>query len=102
MMADTANKRVDVAVSSSEAYRLGQQVNVQMHYSLGMKALFWGYVAPLLLLLAVLILTLLISDNELTAGSAALLSLLPYYSILWLLKKQLKEKFSFTINARKA
>ena len=62
------------------------------------KALFWGYLAPLILVVAVLSGLILAGFSEAVAGVAALFSLLPYYLVLFLLRDRFKRTFVFKID----
>jgi sigma-E factor negative regulatory protein RseC len=88
-------KVVDVAGSYS--FSPGDRVILLLRESAGYKAVLLGYVAPFLLLLTVLIVLLEFSVTELTAGLCAIVSLVPYYLLLWILRKQIGRKFTFTI-----
>jgi sigma-E factor negative regulatory protein RseC len=56
-----------------------------------------GYIVPFLLMIAVLMGVLFISGSEGLAGLLAILVLAPYYWILYLYRKRLKNTFSLTI-----
>lgn len=62
-----------------------------------MKAVALGYVYPFLLLMAVLIALLSMGVPELRAGILALFSLLPYYLLLFLLRKRIDSTFTFSL-----
>ena len=94
--ADQEEKFLDVPLSGA-SYKTGEQVHVQVARRLGFKAVALGYFYPFLLLMAVLILLILIGVSELKAGSLALLSILPYYLILYLFRKRIESTFTFSI-----
>lgn len=94
--ADQEEKFLDVPLSGA-SYKTGEQVHVQVARRLGFKAVALGYFYPFLLLMAVLILLILIGVSELKAGSLALLSILPYYLLLYLFRKRIKSTFTFSI-----
>lgn len=75
----------------------GQEVEVSMHKSLGGKAVFLGYILPFILLIGVLILVLTLSGDQGLAGISAILILIPYYWLLYVLRDKLKQAFSFQI-----
>ena len=70
---------------------------MQVARRLGFKAVALGYFYPFLLLMAVLIMLILIGVSELKAGSLALLSILPYYLLLFLFRKRIESTFTFSI-----
>ena len=94
--ADQEEKFLDVALSGAN-YKTGEQVHVQVARRLGFKAVALGYFYPFLILMAVLILLILVGVSELKAGSLALLSILPYYLLLYLFRKRIESTFTFSI-----
>ena len=77
----------------------GDKVIIQMKQSAGFLALFLGYIMPLLVVMALLIILVSVSVPELTAGLCSIAVLVPYYLVLRLFRKQIGEKFTFTIKA---
>ena len=75
----------------------GDPVIVQMKQSAGFNALFLGYILPLVIILAFIIILSALQFSELTAGLAAFSSLLPYYLILYLLRNKINDKFIFSL-----
>jgi sigma-E factor negative regulatory protein RseC len=76
----------------------GTRVNVSMKQAQGYSALFLGYILPLIIVVAALIISLSVSSNELLSGVVSLAILLPYYGALYLLRKSIGRKFTFTLN----
>ncbi len=79
-----------------QPFRLDEKVEVVLRKSKGMKAVFWAYVFPFILLLA----TLLISSlyyREWIAGLLAFAILIPYYGMLYLLKETFKKEFQISL-----
>jgi sigma-E factor negative regulatory protein RseC len=74
-------------------------VTIRMKQSSGHIAVFLGYVMPLILLVAVLIILISLSVPELTAGLGALAVLIPYYFILYIFRNKISRKFIFTLKA---
>lgn len=96
-MSEMEAKVIDVRKDPSHAYAVGEHVSVILEESLGYRALFLGYLLPFLVLMAVLILSTIITGNELISGLLALAVLVPYYIILLMNKEKLKRKFEFRI-----
>ena len=94
--ADQEEKYLDVPLSGA-TYKTGEWVHVQVARRLGFKAVALGYFYPFLILMAVLILLILVGVSELKAGSLALLSILPYYLLLYLFRKRIESTFTFSI-----
>jgi sigma-E factor negative regulatory protein RseC len=75
----------------------GDTVTVSMKQSTGFKALFLGYILPLLIVLAFLILFAYFGYSELASGLLSLSSLLPYYLVLYFARKKINDKFIFSL-----
>ena len=94
--ADQEEKFLDVPLAGA-SYSTGEQVQVQVARHLGFRAVALGYVYPFLLLMAVLIAFTVAGARELRAGTYALLSILPYYLVLFLFRKRIGSAFTFSI-----
>jgi len=94
--ADQEEKYLDVPLQGAN-YGQGEMVQVQVAKHLGFRAVALGYVYPFLLLMAVLIAFSIAGTPELRAGSYALISVIPYYLILFLLRKRIGSAFTFSI-----
>ncbi|MRT93151.1 SoxR reducing system RseC family protein [Ancylomarina sp. 16SWW S1-10-2] len=95
-MSDMQEKDIDI-IDYSGNFKLGEQVNITGKESLGWIALLLAYVIPFVLVLIVLFIASLFT-NELTSGLLSLAILIPYYYILYTFKEQLKKTFTFTIH----
>ena len=96
-VAEVEEKIVEVFNDHSHEWKPGMQVTVLMSRSLGAKAVFLGYVLPLIVLTVSIILFVSLIGNE---GFAALLSLammVVYYAMLYLFRDSLKKRFDFSI-----
>lgn len=94
--ADQEEKFLDIPVKDGN-YNTGEVVKVQVARRLGFKAVALGYFYPFLLLMTVLISLSLAGVGEMKAGLFALLSLLPYYLVLYLSRKRIESTFTFSI-----
>ena len=94
--ADQEEKFLDVRLKG-ESYSSGEVVKVMVARRLGFKAVALGYFYPFLLLMLVLISLTMAGIEELKAGLFALLSLIPYYLVLYLARKQIESSFTFSI-----
>lgn len=96
-MAESTEKVIEVATIQPNSFLVGEQVEVLMQRSMGLKAVLWGYVLPFVVLLSVLVLVFETTGSEAWAGLGAILSLIPYYLILSLFRANLKNQFGFRI-----
>ena len=92
-------KVVDVFTGGS-TYQVGQQVVVSTSYAVARRALLLGFAIPLLLMLCVLVAALVSGHSEPQAGLAALGILVPYYVLLWLLRRRVESHVSFTMEPK--
>jgi sigma-E factor negative regulatory protein RseC len=75
----------------------GNKITVTMKLSDGYRALFLGYLLPLLIFLFCLVFLSSLLVNELLSGLIALGTLILYYLIFYLFNKSINAKFSFNI-----
>ncbi len=94
--ADTGEKMVEINKWDDD-YNIGESVTILMQQSLGYKALFYGYIAPFLVLFIGLVIMLSAGVHEGVAGITSLLILAPYYGILYYYRDNLKKQFIFSI-----
>lgn len=92
---DTSEKIVVIS-KANHNYLVGEAVKVLLKQSLGYKALFLGYLLPLIILLtALFVFSAFMSEGK--SGLFALLVLLPYYAILYLFRNKIAKQFIFDI-----
>ena len=94
---ESKDKLVDVVCDEATTYAVGEDVLLTGSLEMGLKAVWWAYIAPLLLLVAVLLVAAEASGNEPVAALSALSVLAVYYGLLYLNRGRLTRKFSFTI-----
>jgi sigma-E factor negative regulatory protein RseC len=82
---------------NGHTYHTGDAVRVEVSKNLGMKAVALGYVYPFLVLMAVLVGLISLGMAELKAGMFSLLSLVPYYLLLFLFRNRIDSKFTFSL-----
>lgn len=95
-MAESVSKSLHIKCQS-QGFQQGEQVLVVMDQALGYQAVLWGYVLPFLLVVLVLGVTYAMTSNELISGLAGLVSLGPFYLLLWALRKRFEKTFQLTI-----
>ncbi len=94
--ADQKEKFLDVHLHGA-SYQVGEPVRVLVAKNLGFKAVLLGYFYPFLLVIAILISLTVIGMDESKAGVFSLLSVVPYYLVLYLLRSRIETKFTFSI-----
>lgn len=89
-------RTINIKTPDAETFAVGQTVDVVLSQTQALNAAFWGYIAPLILMLTVLFAALAFSSETLAAALA--LAVLPfYYCILWLCRDKLKKTLQIKI-----
>jgi len=97
MASDSKEKLVDIPDHSGQ-FTLHEQVIIEGKESIGYKAVFWAFILPLLILIAMLVLTTSVWHfSETEAALSALLALAPYYLLLYLFRNSMAHTFQFSI-----
>lgn len=96
-MADVAEKAVEVPADPYASYQVGDEVEVVLKASMGMKAVWLAYFIPLLVLLGVILLLVALGVGEVAAGLCGIGAVAVYYLLLWLLRDRLRNEYVFTI-----
>ena len=94
-ISESSTKEIEI-INSIDSFKINENVNVVLKKSLGLKAVFWAYVFPFILMFSTLIITN-VFFKEWLAGLASIFVLLPYYFILYLLQNKLKRAFKISI-----
>jgi sigma-E factor negative regulatory protein RseC len=98
---ENKNRLVKAQNLHHESFRIGETVSIYMKNSLGKKALFIGYILPLIILLSSLFGSNYFFDNELYAALIALGLVGIYYFIIWLLNRSNKIDREFVFFVKK-
>ena len=94
---ETKEKMIEVPTVQARLHQVGDSVTIVADSSVGFRASLYGYILPLVLMVATLIAVLQMSQSEGIAALSALGILVPYYLVLYLLRNQLKSKLTFEI-----
>ena len=94
-VSDSNDKEIEI-VNSAQSFKLNEPVDVVLKRALGLKAVFWAYVFPFILMFLVLIITSLFL-KEWVAGLFSLAILVPYYFMLFVLKDRFQKAFQVSI-----
>ena len=98
-MGEQAEKILTVPRPKGKDFAIGQKVNVRMAIGQGNKAAVLAYLIPILLLLAVLFACLGLGVNEGLSALISIVTLVPYYIVLYLKRDKLRKQFDYTIGA---
>ncbi len=94
---ESKEKIIDVPLTSSKEVSVGQPVLIEGTTSQGLKAVWWAYTLPLILLLVSLFSFVKVTGSEAVAAVSSLLVLVAYFFALFLLRDKLSQILSFKI-----
>jgi len=94
-VSESNDKEIEV-FNSTQSLKLNENVEVLLKRNLGLKAVFWAYVFPFIIMLTVLLIASTLFA-EWIAGLLAIAVLAPYYFTLYLLKNSFKKSFKLSI-----
>ena len=98
-LSEYTEKAIEVPTRPSATYGVGDEVNVVLKATMGLKAVWLAYFLPLVVLLAVALGLIALGLSEVVAGLAGLGAVAVYYTVLWLLRDRLRNEYVFTIQA---
>lgn len=98
-IADVKEKIVEIPYDGGD-YKPGDEIYVVGKASMGMKAVFYSFAIPLILLLTVLFAVNHYFQDEKISCFAALAMLIVYYIILYLLKDRFSKEFVFSVKKK--
>lgn len=96
--ADSKDREVDIATEQWSAFRSGEHVEVQIDQSLGIEAVVWAYLLPAILLIAGIVILNQYAPEWLSI-IITLAIIACYYTTLFLCRKKLQKKFSFSVKS---
>jgi len=98
-MSEFTEKAVQIPADPYATYGVGDEVQVILQASMGMKAVWLAYFLPLVVLLAVALGLIALGVGEVASGLAGLAAVGVYYFCLWLFRDRLRNEYVFTIQA---
>ena len=96
-VSESKTKTVQVPTRGWDSFKVGDEVSVVLKASMGHKAVWIAYVAPLAVLMAVILGTSGLGMGELASGLTALGAVAAYYFVVWLFRARLKSEYIFNI-----
>ena len=98
-LSEYTEKAIEVPTSPSATYGVGDEVQVVLKATMGLKAVWLAYFLPLVVLLGVALGLIALGLSEVVAGLAGIGAVALYYGVLWLLRDRLRNEYVFTIQA---
>ena len=100
-MVFTARERIiDIKTEQSQSFEIGEKVNVKIATTVGMKAVLYAYVLPVVFLLTSILLGSHYIQKEIIVIAIGLGILVLYYILLYFLKSKINRTFTFTITKK--
>jgi len=94
-VSESNSKEIKI-VNTDRSFQLNEGVNVIMQKELGLKAVFWAYIFPFILLFSVLIVASTFL-KEWIAGLLSIFVLIPYYLMLHFFNNSFESAFKISI-----
>ena len=98
-MSEFVEKAIEVPTDPYAPYQVGDEVQVVLKATMGMKAVWIAYFLPLVVLLAVALGLIALGVGEVVAGLAGIGAVALYYFVVWLLRDRLRNEYVFSIQA---
>jgi len=98
-LSEYTEKAIEVPSDPYASYGVGDQVQVVLKASMGMKAVWIAYFIPLVVLLAVTLGLIALGVSEVAAGLSGIAAVGVYYLLVWLFREKLQNEYIFTIEA---
>lgn len=95
--AESKEKIIDVECADAASYSVGDRVMVLGSQKVGFVAVLYGAVLPMIVMMAVAIVTALIAKDELLSSLLGLGALAAYFVCLFFFKDKLKQQLKFEI-----
>lgn len=97
--AESKEKIIEVTTPDYADFSVGDKVNVTESVGVGAKAVVFGFILPLALMMAAIISAITAFDtSEGVAALAGIASLIPYYLVLYFLRGYMKNIMGFGID----
>ena len=96
---DTKQIEVEVSLPPDHAYHVGDPIAVSVRNRQGYLALYLGYGIPFLILVLALIALSLLGCSEAQIALSLVSILVFYYVLLFVFRRRLSRRFSFTISS---
>ena len=96
-MSESERKAIELPTRGWDNFVIGQDVKVVLKASMGHKAVWLAYVAPLIVMMAVLLGLLALGVGELASGLLSIAAVGVYYFFIWIFRERLRNEYVFSI-----
>ena len=97
-LGESTEKVLEVPTDPYGFYEVGEEVEVVLKATAGLKAVWLAYVAPLVILMITILAMIKTGFSELVSALSAIAAVALWYLVLWLFRKKLRNQYVFTIN----
>ncbi len=94
---DCSNKEVEITTPNPQIYKTGDIINIDIDKATSILSLTLAYILPLIILLLTFYGLAFFNLSEINRGAFAILSLIPYYFLLFLNKSIIANKIKVHI-----
>ena len=98
-LSEFTEKAIQVPTDPYASYAVGDELQVVLKASMGMKAVWLAYFLPLIVLLAVALGLIALGVGEVAAGLSGIAAVGVYYLVLWLFRDRLRSEYVFSIQS---
>ncbi len=99
-MSEYTKKAIQVATDPFKEYKVGDEVEVLLKQSMGVKAVWISYAIPLIILMILVLSLSQFLKNELWVGLIAIAGVALYYLGVYLFRDKLAKEYVFYIKAK--
>jgi len=99
-MGEMTTKAVRVPTDPYKTFDVGQEVNVNLKATMGLKAVWISYCIPLLILIILILSLYTIGLGELVCALGAFAGVAIYYFVIWLMRDKLANEYIFYIKEK--
>lgn len=92
------HRSIEIATSDASSYSVGERVTVATRSGAGITAVMFGYVVPLVVLVAALVACICAGSTDGIAAIVSIAAVAVYYVVLYALRNKISQKISFTIS----
>ena len=96
-LSEVEEKIIEVDLVEDQNFSIGQEVMVEMKQALGTWAVLFGYFFPFLLVISSLIIFTALGFDQGLSGVLSILTLAPYYIIMYLSRSFLRKRFTYRL-----
>lgn len=99
-MSEMTTKAVQVPTDPYKNFQIGQEVQVLLKATMGLKAVWISYCIPLVILMIIILSLYTIGASELVSALGAFAGVAVYYLVIWFMRDRLANEYIFYIKEK--